>query len=75
MAIDTKPKRASVIGVCMPMRYPGVDPDVTKGLAWRAAVAHIYNGVGVSGAGQPLMMRWGGSIWPPPGVMRWGRGW
>ena len=76
MALDTRSKRASALGVAMlHLNCPGVDPDSGKGAAWRQAVGHSYNGNLLAGVGQPIMLRWGGSIWPPIGVMRWGRGW
>ena len=43
MAIDTRSKRASVLGVGRPYMR-GKNPDAAKDQAWRMATGNVYNG-------------------------------
>lgn len=77
MAIDTRDRRFSMLqfghrGIVEVLPNPDA---VSFSDADRQMLLALYHGISISVAGQPTMRRWGGSIWPPLGVMRWGRGW
>jgi len=48
MAIDTAEKRRSVSGVLLPSMIPGVTPNASKDLEWRAQSGWSYSGNSVS---------------------------
>jgi len=43
MAIDTREKRASVLGVARPWMR-SITPDASRGETWRKTVGNIYSG-------------------------------
>lgn len=50
MAIDSRVKRASVLGPGGPGYQLGVTSDATAPVAWRAAVARVYAGIAAGAA-------------------------
>lgn len=45
MAIDSAPKRKSIVGISLYPSGPGVTPDGTPGQAWRQQSGYGYSGI------------------------------
>jgi hypothetical protein len=51
MAIDSAPKRKSIVGIHFPSFGPGVTPDSTPDQAWRQAAGYSYLGIAADAEG------------------------
>ncbi len=76
MAVDTENRRFSMLALGLPhvAAHVFATPDGTIIAEDRGQLIGLYPGISLL-AGHPMWQRWGGSIWPPLGPMRWGRGW
>lgn len=75
MAVDTRDKRMSMIGLASPLPrvLPNPDGSDAENDAERAMYIFMYYGTAPF-AGQPMMRRWGGTRHMTPG-QGIGRGW